>query len=363
VVTSDGELVGETPPSTRRTRRIHDHVVAGRLADCRARVRQRQPSLLLSLPTDAADRLDPAVLDERLRQLAPRHPDESSSDRLVAELRAGRAQIRPRPRPPEAWADPATYSVGPSFHVAGVENPPGAWWTAWPHHVEAMIPHVLRKLLRDLDHEPTGLEPSLLGPLCDWMVTLDAPLGAAGVAAIALALSAGVTRTRLTAVDAVAATLHGGHVRAGDLAAPCAAQVTAGVAKVNRLATSLDELRNIRPEWARELAMATAAALVDHRDVAKLLVVASEAAAVAGGARVPPPLNHAQPVEPALQSSRRGPAAAGPARRPTGRRHVKPRRFDVAIGRSVAACTSRAVARSPRWAVGGAGNLQRGSGG
>jgi hypothetical protein len=64
------------------------------------------------------------------------------------------------------------------------------------------------------------------------------------------------------------------------------------VAKVNRLAVSLDELRHIRAEWARDLAMAIAAALVDHRDVAKLLVVAQDAAAVAGGVSVgvPPAL-------------------------------------------------------------------------
>lgn len=302
------DLVGETRDSTERAVRADRVVVAGRIAECRDRVRQRQPSLLLSLPTDPAGRLDPVVLDERLRQSGTHLPGETSSDRIIAELRAGRAEIRLRPHRPDAWTDPTTYTVGASWHVSGVEEPYVAWLTAWPHHVDAVIAHVLPQLRHDLEHEPTAYSPSLLGPLCEWLVTLDAPLSAAGTAAIALALTARAAQTRLSAVDAAAAVLHGGHVRTGDLAAACAAQAHAGIAKVNRLATSLDELRSIRAECARDLAMATAAALVDHRDVAKLLVVASEATAIAGGAPLPRPL-----VE--LSGSRRRSRAVAEARR------------------------------------------------
>lgn len=292
-----GRVDGEEDALQSTTHRTTSLLVLGRTREAQRRLIEGQASLLLSLPVDGAGRVSPSVLDDRLACLG-KASEIATVDKTVAELRAGRYEPNSGHVGGNGWDRAgryATYRADAGFFLYGGNGPfdPAVpldlWWTLFPHDSDRAIAKVFGSLVRDLDHEPSTFEPALLGPLCEWLVDLDEPLSPVATAAVTLGLSAKVTMNRLAAVDALLALSHRRRIDVNLAIKVSAAQVEAGVAKVNRLAGSCAEVAHVQPHLAITFMVGVAEHIAEHRDVGKLLEPAVELATADG----PPPIGEA----------------------------------------------------------------------
>jgi Family of unknown function (DUF6493) len=290
-------------------------LLARRFGEVLARLLVRHAGPLLSMPTDTAGRVAPADLAERERQLGPIDPESVAADAELARLRAGLATGRAGNDAQTDWRAPASYlgtrpdppvrvetfTIRPDgTKVTITENtfhPPARvtgpfvrhWPFLWPHSPERAVRDALWDLRRDVDHEPTSFEPSVLVPLLAWLSQPSVEAGDWTAAAIAFGLGSSVALHRAAGVDTLLALDHGGRLTADQVVACTSAADEARVIKLNRVATCLAELLPASPRLTRDIALGVLPGMLQrgHRDAHRFLTVAADAVATAGSVTVP----------------------------------------------------------------------------
>lgn len=265
-----------------------------RCAEVIWRVRSRQGGPLLSMPTERSGALDDAVLEKRLEKLDKVHAH--TFDLAGARSRAGAGVPLDVEPPTDAGTLAAIVPFSPRQLFVLTEREMFAFMTCGlfamlapivrPGQVGPVAMESLPLLVGDVDREPSGSHPSLLGAFCAQLAVEDAADRTAALLC-ALGLASGPPATSDPAMDLLGNSSPGWLDQL--VPAEVALAVEAGVAKLRRVIATLERHAADAPETVQVLALHLSSFMIDqgHRDTGRLLELACDVSEIAGAARIP----------------------------------------------------------------------------